>query len=147
MGNTALTRAFFKRLSLLTKDEEITSKCSKLDYRREGRKKKAKKKAAIFIRCQEEKNSIELYYVQNCLYVESDPVSSLCPTVGIPSAKELQGLFCKEHRSLRTPCLSQELLLLRLLFLAVKSEKSSQRSNRIRLPLSPFVAEKERGLI
>lgn len=143
MGNTALTRAFFKHLSLLTKDEEITSKCSKLDYRREEKKKKA----AIFILCQEKKNSNELYYVQKCLYIESDPVSSLCPTVGIPFAKELQGLFCKEHRSLRTHCLSQELLLLRLLFLAVKSEKSSQRSKRIRLPLSPFVAEKERGLI
>lgn len=40
MGNTALTRAFFKHLSLLTKDEEITSKCSKLDYRREEKKNK-----------------------------------------------------------------------------------------------------------
>ena len=34
MGNTALTRALFKCLSLLTKDEEITSKCIKLYYRR-----------------------------------------------------------------------------------------------------------------
>lgn len=35
MGNTALTRAFFKCLSLLTKDEEITSKCIILYHRRE----------------------------------------------------------------------------------------------------------------
>lgn len=61
------------------------------------------KKDAIFIFCQEEKTSIELYDVQKCLYIESDPVSSLCPSVGISFAKELQGLFCKEHISLWTP--------------------------------------------
>lgn len=80
------------------------------------------------------------------VYIESDPESSSCPGVGISFAKELQGLFCKEHLSLRPPCLSQELLLLSLLLLAVKSEKGSQRSNGIRLPLSPSGAEKEKGL-
>lgn len=45
------------------------------------------------------------------------------------------------------PCPSQDLWLLGLLFVAGKFEKSSPRSNRIRIPLSPFVAEKEEGLI
>lgn len=44
-------------------------------------------------------------------------------------------------------CPSQELWLLGLLLVAGKSGKSSHRSNRIRIPLSPFAAEREKGLI
>lgn len=56
MGNTALTRAFFKCLPLLTKDEEIARKCIKLYYMR-GKKNQA----ATFLFCQEEKTTMELY--------------------------------------------------------------------------------------
>lgn len=141
MGNTALTRAFFICIPRLTKDEEITPKA--LNFITWGKKPElpslySAKRRKPALSCTRYKNVCILRVIlcQACVPVWEFCLQKSCWDC---SSKSIQAYW--------PPCPSQEFWLLGLPFVTGKSEKSSQRSNRIRIPLSRFVAEKEKGLI
>lgn len=141
MGNTALTRAFFKHLPLLTKDEEITCKLIKLCYMWE------KTKLPSLYSAKRRKPALSCTRYKNVCILRAILCRACVPVREFCLPNSCWDCSAKAIQAYGPPCHSQELWLLGLLFVAVKSEKSSQRSNRIRIPLSSFVAEKEKGLI
>lgn len=101
---------------------------------------------AILLFCQEEENSMEPYDAEKCLHAESGAAHSSCPTREFRLQKNCRDCSAKSTHS-SSPALPGRSHCFASSFLAVKSERSSRRSNGISAPLSPSAAEEERGLI